>query len=112
MPLLLAGVLGAAGAGAETITRDQLSTLLADCNRARQEKLTVAQDAQIKACVERGWQLDYCEHRYEHYGERIERPNTTNVVGLFWDLPICEKAIAAERYFAIHPAKQTFEYIP
>ncbi len=102
----------AAESNAEQIKREDLPALLSDCDQARQAKLKPARENQIAKCLERGKQAEYCERRYRDYGERVHRLNSDNVTGLFWDLPICEKAIAAQRYFGRNPAQDTFEYQP
>ncbi len=101
-----------ATASAESVSRDQLPNLLAQCQQARQTKLAPLRRSQIERCIQRGLQAEHCEQRYRDYGERIQRQGSDNVIGLFWDLPECEKAIAAERYFAQNPAKDRFDYTP
>lgn len=97
---------------AETLHRDQLGALLSQCQQAREQKLAPLRAEQIEKCLARGRQQDYCERRYQEYGERIVRPSSENTVGLFWHLPECEKAIAAERYFGRNPSQEQFEYSP
>ncbi len=107
-----AALMISADSAAERVARGQLSGLLADCDKARQSRLEPIRREKIAACQERGKQKSYCEHRYQDYGERGFRIASDNVIGLFWDLPICEKAIAAERYFARNPRAQEFDYQP
>lgn len=97
---------------AETIARSELDGLLAECDRQRQAKLKPHRDAKIAECVDKGKQQDYCQRYYADYGERIQRSGPGSTVGAFWNLPVCEKAIAAERYFGKNPGKRSFDYTP
>lgn len=110
---LFSGVIGAlsllvAGASiAEEVHADQVEDLLAQCQAERQARIEPLRQEAIQSCVSDGrGELDYCERFYRDYGERT----AGGTPAMFWDLPICIKADAAERYFKMNPGSKRFNY--
>lgn len=105
---LAAMLLVSLAAQAETVKRSELDGLLSSCDSQRQAKLKPHRDAKVAECIDDGKQREYCQQYYADYGERMHRRGPGSTVGAFWNIPICEKAIAAERYFGMNPGKKTF----
>jgi len=93
-------------AHAQIIERDALEGLTAECQSQRQEHIAPLREQAIEDCVsKRRWEQSRCESHFRTYGERH---GTGTPAGMFWDLPVCEKAIAAERHFKMNPRSQTY----
>ena len=92
----------------ENISRDSVDDLLQECQRQRQENIAPMKAQAIDDCVNMDRKdPEYCERYYRNYGERTHggtRP------GMFWNLPECEKAVAADQYFKMHPAANEYNY--
>lgn len=109
LPILLITALAPLGASAGEISRDEVASLYAECDRQRQEKLAPLKAQEIEDCVEAGrGDRAYCERYNSDFGERIALAGGGTRPGLFYDLPVCEKAYDAERYFNINPSADTY----
>ena len=92
------------------ITRDQLDKALAECQAERQRQLEPLRQEEIERCLEsRRGDRAYCERYNRDFGEVMQTVNGTRP-GLFWDLPICEQAVAAQRHFNMNPRAKAFTY--
>ena len=96
-------------AAAQDIARDEVSALYAECDRQRQEKLAPLKAQEIEDCVDAGrGDRAYCERYNRDFGERIALAGGGTRPGLYYDLPVCEQAYDAERYFNINPSADTY----
>ena len=108
MPTLLFGLMLVPRAFAQEVSADEAVALMEECQRQRQENIAPLREEAIETCMtERGDDRETCERRNRNYGERTHGGRQA---GLFWDLPACEKAVAAERYFRMNPGQKTFTY--
>ncbi len=92
---------------AEVIQREDAAALMEQCQVERQVNIEPMRQAAIQDCVDndRG-DRDHCERFYRDLGERT----AGGAPAMFWDLPICVKADAAERYFKMNPRSKSFDY--
>lgn len=91
---------------AAEITRDQVDGLLQECQAKRQEKIAPLKAEAIEDCVTRQRRdREHCERFNRNFGERT--PTGTRV-GMFWDLPACQRAIGAQQYFKKYPSRQVY----
>ncbi len=89
---------------AADITRPEAEALLLECQNQRQQHLVLGKEKAIDDCINiQHRDRDYCERFNADYGERIGA-----IPGLYWDLPVCEKAVAVEKYFNMNPRKQVY----
>ncbi len=94
---------------AETIDRDKGAELMEECQVQRQENIEPLKDQAIEDCVARKFRdRQGCERYNRNFGERSVAGAPT---GMFWNLPVCEKAIAAQQYFNRNPRAQTYEHL-
>jgi hypothetical protein len=90
------------------VTRTEAKTLMDQCRELRAENIAPLKEQEIDKCViEEGKDEASCERFNATFGETsfiggIARP------GLFWDLPTCQDALAAERYFKKYPGKSVY----
>lgn len=92
---------------AEEIHRDQAEALMAQCQEERQAHIAPLRDEAIELCVTEGrGDREYCERYNRDFGER----SAHGAPAMFWDLPSCVKADAAQRYFRMNPGRKTFNY--
>jgi hypothetical protein len=95
---------------AREITRDQGLELMDECQRQREEHIAPLREQAIEECItERRRDRAYCQRYYRDYGEAMPNVGGGMRPGMFWDLPVCEDAYAAERYFKMNPGRRTFE---
>jgi hypothetical protein len=66
---------------AEDITRDGALELMGECQKQRQENIAPQREQAIEDCITRG---------------------------LFWELPVCQQASAAEQFFRMNPSRQVY----
>lgn len=93
----------------EEITRDGVVELMEECQRQRQEHIAPLREQAIEDCVTRRRRdREYCESYNRTFGNERTRPDGTTIAGLFWYLPVCEKAVAAERYFRMNPSSRSY----
>jgi hypothetical protein len=96
-------------ATANGISRDDASELMEECQRQREESIAPLREQAIEDCVtNRRRDREYCESFNRTFGNARPRANGTMIPGMFWDLPVCEKAIAAERYFKMNPSRHVY----
>ena len=106
--LLAAGTLALAGplCLAGDIDRAGAEALMADSQRQRAENIAPLKEQAIEDCVARNVKdREACERYNQNYGERT-RGGTGP--GMFWDLPVCQDAVAAEKYFQMNPRSNRF----
>ena len=94
---------------AEEITRDKASELMDECQMQREENIAPLREQAIEDCVTKQRRdREYCERFNRTFGNARPRGNGTMIPGLFWDLPVCQKADAADRFFRANPGRQTY----
>ena len=92
------------------IRREDAEAVMAECQAERQRRIEPMRQEEITRCIEqRRGQRDYCERVNQDYGEVMHTPNGI-MPGLFWELPICERAFQAERHFQMNPRSQVYTY--
>ncbi|WP_028864820.1 hypothetical protein [Psychromonas aquimarina] len=97
-------------AQAESISRAQAETLMAECKVFRTQKIEPLKAIEIDKCInEQGKEAETCSRLYDGYGETHIYANGNMQMGLFWDSPICDKALTVEKYFKMHPGKDKYE---
>lgn len=107
--LLLACAL-ALPAMAVEVHRDDVDDMMEACQRERQRNLAPQREQAVERCVERRVQSrEECERRNRDYGEARRNANGQHMPGLFWDLPLCQQAESARRYFSANPGAQTYK---
>jgi hypothetical protein len=95
----------------EEITRDGAVELMEECQKQRQEQIAPLREDAIEDCVtRRGRDREYCESYNRTFGNERYRPDGTFIAGMFWYLPVCEKAVAAERYFRMNPSSRSYNW--
>jgi len=110
LSVLVLAILCADHICAETIGRDQVDGLLAECQKQRQEKIAPLKAQAIDDCINKEHrEAEYCKRFYRNYGERTTYGTRQ---GLFWTLPECRKALEAEKYFSRYPSAKEFDYEP
>lgn len=88
------------------IDRDGAGALMAECRKQRAEQIAPLKEQAIQDCVTRRVKdREACERYHANYGERTQGGQQ---IGMFWDLPVCQDASAAERYFRMYPGRNTF----
>ena len=91
---------------AEEITRQQLEELKQECQSERERNIEPLKEQAIEDCINSdGKEQDYCERYYRNLGEG---PAGGTQPGLFWGLPVCERAFKAEKYFRMNPGKEVY----
>jgi hypothetical protein len=92
------------------IKRSEFDAAMAECQSERQRNIEPLRQQEIERCVDgRRGDREYCERFNRDFGELIQTPNGM-MPGLFWDLPICERAYAAERHFRMNPRSNSYSY--
>ena len=92
---------------AKEIDRAGAEALMAECQRQRAEKIAPLKEQAIEDCVARNLkEREACERHNENYGQRTHGGTQP---GMFWNLPVCEDAIAAEKYFKMYPGRDRFK---
>ncbi len=96
-------------AAAKDITRDEASKIMGECQKQREENIAPLRARAIEDCVTQGrGDQEYCERFNRTFGNPRPRGNGSMIPGMFWDLPDCEKAVAAERYFRMNPSSRVY----
>ena len=94
---------------AEEITRDGALELMEECQKQREENIAPLRDQAIEDCVTKQRRdREYCERFNRTFGNARPRGNGSMIPGLFWDLPVCQKADAADRYFRANPSRHVY----
>jgi hypothetical protein len=97
-------------AAAEEITRDDALELMEACQKQREENIAPLREQAIENCVTKQRRdREYCESYNRTFGNARPRGNGTMVPGMFWGLPVCETAVAAERYFRMNPSSRVYK---
>ena len=96
-------------AAAEEITREDATELMAECQKQRQENIAPLREQAIEDCVTKQRRdREYCETFNRTFGNARPRAGGGMIPGMFWGLPVCEQAVAAEKYFRMNPSKQVY----
>jgi len=94
---------------AEDITRQEALELMDECQMQREENIAPLREQAIEDCVtNRRRDREYCESFNRTFGNARPRGNGTMIPGMFWELPICEQAVSAERYFRMNPGSRVY----
>ena len=94
----------------DEITKDDALELMDECQRQREENIAPLREQAIEDCVtNRRRDREHCESFNRTFGNARPRGNGTMIPGMFWDLPVCEKAVAAERYFRMNPSSRVYK---
>lgn len=95
---------------AKEITRDGALKLLQECQRQREEHIAPLREQAIENCVtKQGRDREYCESFNRTFGNARPRAGGGMIPGMFWGLPVCEDAAAAEKFFRMNPSRQTYK---
>jgi hypothetical protein len=96
-------------AAAEEISREDVPALMEECQKQREENIAPLREQAIEDCVtNRRRDQEYCERFNRTFGNARPRAGGGMIPGMFWELPVCEKAVAAERYFRMNPSSRTY----
>jgi hypothetical protein len=94
---------------AREITPQQVPALLEECQNQRQQQIAPMKAQAIDDCINVQRKDEaYCERFNATYGQGGSTASGGRRAGMFWDLPVCVDALAAERYFRMNPDKTTF----
>ncbi len=97
-------------AAAREITRDEALALTGECQRQREENIAPLREQAIEDCVtNRRRDQEYCERFNRTFGNARPRAGGGMIPGMFWELPDCQNAFAAQRYFRMNPSRQSYE---
>ena len=106
-PFLLAAVNPAV---AGEIRREDAAAAMEECQAERQRRIEPLRQQEIQRCVDqRRGDREYCERFNRDFGEVVHTPNGV-MPGLFWELPVCERAFQAEKHFRMNPRSQIYSY--
>lgn len=101
-------VLYSASGAAEDITRQEAAALMIECQNQRAEKIAPLREQAIENCVNNQRRSrEFCEQHNRNFGERTQggtRP------GLFWSLPVCERAVEADNFFRMNPRRDVYTF--
>jgi len=90
------------------VTRADAKAMLEDCQAQRTEEIAPLKAEQIQSCVAEGsMDKPACETFYAGYGD-VRFAGGIATPGMFWELPVCQDALAAEKYFKKNPGKDTW----
>lgn len=90
------------------IAREDFDDVMSQCQEQRQRNIEPLRQQEIERCIDAGrGDREYCERFNRDFGEAMQTVNGTKP-GLFWDLPICERAWAADRYFRMNPRAKVY----
>ena len=91
---------------AEDITRQRAEALILECDSERKRNIAPYKEEAINDCINnRKEDKSFCEEYYKNFGEGAGGGVNR---GMFWGLPVCEKAFSAEKYFRKNPRKQVY----
>ena len=91
---------------AKEVNREGAEALMAECQQQRAANIAPLKEQAIEDCVARNLKdREACERHNRNFGERTHGGRQP---GLFWELPICTDAVAAERYFRMNPGRVTY----
>jgi hypothetical protein len=93
----------------EEITREAVPELMQECQKQREENIAPLREEAIEDCVtNRRGDREYCERFNRTFGNARPRAGGGMTRGMFWGLPVCENAVAAERHFRMNPRSQVY----
>jgi hypothetical protein len=96
-------------AAAEEITRDEALALMEECQKQREGNIAPLREQAIEDCVtNRRRDREYCERFNRTFGNARPRAGGGMIPGMFWEIPNCQNAFAAQRYFRMNPSRQVF----
>jgi hypothetical protein len=97
-------------AAATEITRDEALELMEECQEQREENIAPLREQAIEDCVskKRGDRA-HCENFNRTFGNARPRAGGGMIPGLHWELPVCEQAVAAERFFRMNPGRRVYK---
>ena len=95
-------------AAAREVTSEEAVELMEECQRQREVHIAPLREQEIERCISGGRDRGHCERFNRDFGESYRLANGYWQQGLFWDLPVCEDAYAAERYFKMNPRARSF----
>lgn len=96
-------------AAAKEITREDASELMVECQKQREENIAPLREQAIEDCVTKQRRdREYCERFNRTFGNRRAIGGGRMVQGMFWGLPVCEQAVAAEQYFRMNPSRRIY----
>lgn len=96
---------------AESISREQSTVIMSECKSFREQAIRPLREAEIEHCVtEQGKELAWCTRFHRDHGETYTNTKGYLQIGLFWDSPVCEKALDLEKYLRVYPSKKTYQY--
>lgn len=102
--LALACIQGFAG----EVTREGAEALMTECQEERQRNIEPLRQQAIEDCISNGrGDREFCERFNRNFGERTHGGTQP---GLFWGLPVCERAVEAERFFRMNPGRQVYNF--
>lgn len=94
----------------EQITPAAAADLMEECQAQREQNIAPLREQAVEDCiVKKRRDRDYCESYNRTFGERRGIGGGRTVPGMFWDLPVCEKAVAAEKYFKMNPGSRAYK---
>ena len=94
---------------AEEITREAATELTQECQAQREENIAPLREQAVEDCItNRRRDREYCESYNRTFGQRRAIGGGRTLPGMFWDLPVCLKADAAQRYFRANPGSQVY----
>jgi hypothetical protein len=97
------------GQVAKKITRDELPEFMKECQRQREENIAPLRTQAIEDCVaKQNSSRAHCERYNRTFGDRRQRTADGITPGMFWELPVCEQAVAAERYLKNNPDSESY----
>jgi hypothetical protein len=97
-------------AATKEITRDDALELMGECQTQREENIAPLREQAIEECVtNRRRDREYCERFNKTFGNARPRAGGGMIPGMFWELPNCQNAFAAQRFFRMNPSKQSYE---
>lgn len=97
-------------AAAREVTRDEALALMEQCQQEREKNIAPLREQAIEDCVtNQRRNRNECESFNRTFGNARPRGNGTMVPGMFWGLPVCEDAVAAQRHFSMNPRSRVFD---
>ena len=77
--------------------QEDIASLKAACEAAREQKLAPEREALIEECIEKGKDKDYCHRYYKDYGAGGRTAAGGARLPKYFDLPECQALDRAER---------------
>jgi hypothetical protein len=94
---------------ATEVAREEALELMEEFQTQCAENIAPLREQAIAGCVSNGRRdQEYCERFNRTFGNARPREGGGMIPGMFWALPVCEHAVAAERFFRMNPSRQVF----